>query len=78
MRYFANDLDPPNWLLLKFSLEKLLFIPFICGQITTPCRTLKITLIQSDLHWEDAEANLSMFEEKIWQINGAYRCDRVA
>ncbi len=31
---------------------------------------LKITLIQSDLHWEDAEANLSMFEEKIWQIGG--------
>ena len=28
---------------------------------------LKITLIQSDLHWEDPEANLSMFEEKIWQ-----------
>ncbi|RAW02999.1 amidohydrolase [Pseudochryseolinea flava] len=32
---------------------------------------LKITLIQSDLHWEDIEANLSMFEEKIWQINGS-------
>lgn len=31
---------------------------------------LRITLIQSDLHWEDIEANLSMFEEKIWQING--------
>jgi predicted amidohydrolase len=31
---------------------------------------LKITLIQSDLHWEDIEANLSMFEEKIWQISG--------
>lgn len=30
---------------------------------------LKITLIQSDLHWEDIDANLSMFEEKIWQIN---------
>jgi predicted amidohydrolase len=29
---------------------------------------LKITLIQSDLHWEDPEANLAMFEEKIWQI----------
>jgi omega-amidase len=29
---------------------------------------LKITLIQSDLHWEDVEANLAMFEEKIWQI----------
>jgi omega-amidase len=32
---------------------------------------LKITLIQSDLHWEDIEANLSMFEEKIWQIPGS-------
>jgi predicted amidohydrolase len=31
---------------------------------------LKITIIQSDLHWEDADANLSMFEEKIWQIQG--------
>jgi omega-amidase len=29
---------------------------------------LKITLIQSDLHWEDTEANLAMFEEKVWQI----------
>jgi len=29
---------------------------------------LKITLVQSDLHWEDIEANLAMFEEKIWQI----------
>jgi omega-amidase len=31
---------------------------------------LKITLIQSDVHWEDVDANLSMFEEKIWQISG--------
>jgi omega-amidase len=29
---------------------------------------LKITIIQSDLHWEDIGANLAMFEEKIWQI----------
>lgn len=29
---------------------------------------LKITIIQSDLHWEDMGANLAMFEEKIWQI----------
>ena len=29
---------------------------------------LKITLIQSDLHWEDIGSNLAMFEEKIWQI----------
>lgn len=32
---------------------------------------LKITLIQSDLHWEDTEANLAMFEEKIWQIGNS-------
>lgn len=32
---------------------------------------LKITLIQSDLHWEDVDANLAMFEEKIWQIGGS-------
>ncbi len=32
---------------------------------------LKFTLIQSELHWEDVEANLSMFEEKIWQISGS-------
>jgi len=32
---------------------------------------LKITLIQSELHWEDIEANLSTFEEKIWQISGS-------
>lgn len=30
---------------------------------------LKIALIQADLHWENADANLAMFEEKIWQIN---------
>jgi hypothetical protein len=31
---------------------------------------LKITIIQADLHWEDIGANLAMFEEKIWQIDG--------
>jgi predicted amidohydrolase len=31
---------------------------------------LKISLIQSDVHWEDIEANLAMFEEKIWHISG--------
>lgn len=31
---------------------------------------LNITLIQSDLHWEDIDANLAMFEEKIWRIGG--------
>ena len=29
---------------------------------------LKVTLIQSDLHWEEIDANLAMFEEKIWKI----------
>jgi hypothetical protein len=31
---------------------------------------LNITIIQSDLHWEDIGANLAMFEEKIWGIGG--------
>ncbi len=30
---------------------------------------LKITIIQSSLHWEDIDANLSMFEEKIQSIS---------
>ncbi len=30
--------------------------------------SLSITLIQSDLHWQNCTANLAMFEEKIWQI----------
>jgi predicted amidohydrolase len=29
---------------------------------------LRVSIIQSDLHWEDIGANLAMFEEKIWQI----------
>jgi omega-amidase len=29
---------------------------------------LRVTAIQSDLHWENSGANLAMFEEKIWQI----------
>ncbi|MDX1627049.1 MAG: amidohydrolase [Fulvivirga sp.] len=32
---------------------------------------LNITLIQSELHWKDPDANLAMFEEKIWQIEKA-------
>jgi omega-amidase len=44
---------------------------FFAVRITRAMQDLKITLIQSDLHWEDVEANLSMFEEKIWQINGS-------
>jgi len=34
----------------------------------TPAEEISITLIQSDLHWENISANLAMFEEKIWQI----------
>lgn len=30
---------------------------------------LTIALIQSELHWHQIEANLAMFEEKIWQID---------
>lgn len=30
---------------------------------------LTITTIQSELHWQNTDANLAMFEEKIWQIN---------
>jgi predicted amidohydrolase len=29
---------------------------------------LKVTLIQSDIYWEETEANLAAFEEKIWQV----------
>jgi omega-amidase len=29
---------------------------------------LKISLIQSPLHWESPDANMAMFEEKIWKI----------
>ncbi|MGB3181555.1 MAG: amidohydrolase [Cyclobacteriaceae bacterium] len=31
---------------------------------------LTITLIQTPLHWHNAQANLGMLEEKIWQIEG--------
>lgn len=31
-------------------------------------KELKITLIQSSLHWHSIEANLAMFEEKVWKI----------
>ena len=30
---------------------------------------LKTSIIQSDLYWEDADANLAMLEEKIWEIS---------
>jgi omega-amidase len=31
---------------------------------------LTVSLIQTELYWEDKGANLAMLEEKIWQING--------
>ncbi|MEO1256382.1 MAG: nitrilase-related carbon-nitrogen hydrolase, partial [Bacteroidota bacterium] len=30
---------------------------------------LNISLIQADLHWEEIDANLAMFEELIWSID---------
>ena len=30
---------------------------------------LNISLIQSELHWQSIEANLAMFEEKIWKLD---------
>lgn len=29
---------------------------------------LSVTLIQSDLHWQSIDANLAMFEEKLWDF----------
>ena len=34
-------------------------------------KDLKVTLIQADLHWEEIDANLAMFEERIWQLQDA-------
>jgi omega-amidase len=31
-------------------------------------QNLKIALIQSDIHWHQVNANLAMFEEKIWEL----------
>lgn len=31
---------------------------------------LKISLVQSKLYWNDVAANLGMFEEKLWDLNG--------
>ncbi len=31
---------------------------------------LSLTLIQTPLHWQDPVANLAMFEEKMWQLEG--------
>jgi len=33
-------------------------------------KDLRVALIQSDLYWESPAANLAMFEEKIWEIDG--------
>jgi len=38
------------------------------GFYATDMQDLKLSIIQSDIHWEDIGANLAMFEEKIWQI----------
>ncbi len=32
---------------------------------------LHISMIQTDLHWEQIDANLAMFEEKIWKITSS-------
>lgn len=32
-------------------------------------KDLKVSLIQADLYWEEIDANLGMFEEKIWDID---------
>lgn len=29
---------------------------------------MRLALVQSDIYWEDIQANLSMFEEKIWKM----------
>lgn len=31
-------------------------------------KDLKLALIQSDIHWQEVDANLASFEEKIWQV----------
>ncbi len=37
---------------------------------TIPAEEIYVTLVQTELHWEDIGANLAMLEEKIWQIKG--------
>ncbi len=32
---------------------------------------LRVTLVQTSVHWHSVEANLAMLEEKLWQIDGA-------
>jgi len=31
-------------------------------------KDLQVALIQSDIHWQEVDANLASFEEKIWQV----------
>ncbi len=31
---------------------------------------LKVTTVQTSLHWQDKQANLAMLEEKLWEIEG--------
>jgi hypothetical protein len=67
MRYFANDLDS----LLPFThifVREIALHSFYLRANHYAMQDLKITLIQSDLHWEDAEANLSMFERKSGEL----------
>lgn len=35
-------------------------------------RDLSLTLIQSPLYWQDSVANLAMFEEKMWGLDGRH------
>lgn len=37
-------------------------------------KDLTIAYIQSDIYWENIDANLAMFEEKIWQLDGQVDC----
>jgi omega-amidase len=41
---------------------------FFVARFRAIMQDLKITIVQSDLHWEDIGANLASFEEKIWQV----------
>lgn len=36
----------------------------------TPTEEIYVTIVQTELHWENIGANLAMLEEKIWQIEG--------
>jgi predicted amidohydrolase len=36
--------------------------------MSKPADSLKVTIIQSNLHWENKEANLAMFEQKLMQV----------